>query len=190
MHPQRGSNRCPNRFERWSQWRPGNDSRFLFENAAINLDGSNQGFYIVNEEAYSKIDGLSKEYQQIGSFNKNHIPNLSDGHLNDYVSEIQVNCMTLDHLFKKNKIETLGLFLIDAEGYDWKILSQLDLKKYQPKIIVFEFCNLEEQEKQNAIAFLKEQYHIFSFRINMFCFQKEILKNSDFKKLESKLVND
>ena len=47
--------------------------------------------------------------------------------------------MTIEALFQKNDIKELSLLHIDAEGYDWKILSQLDLECFNPKIILFEF---------------------------------------------------
>jgi len=121
----------------------GNDLRFKFENAAINSDGLNQHFYIVDQDAYSKIPNLSEEYNQIGSFDENHISKLSNGQLKEFVV-----------------------------------------------IIVFEYCNLDEVEKKNAIEFLSDSYYVFSFRINLFCIRKEILKNQDFEKLSPKLIGN
>ncbi len=166
----------------------GEESRFIFENAGINANGTNQLFYTVNEAAFSEIPNLSEKYRQIGSFDKNHIPKLSKGKLNDYVTGIEVNCMTLEQLFQKNKIDGLDLFIIDAEGYDWKILSQLNLSKYQPAIINFEFCNLSDSEKQDSIDFLKEIYHVFEFRINFLCIKKDIIRPKDLNILKTRLV--
>jgi len=167
----------------------GSESRFKFENAGINADGSNQIFYSVNEEAFDKIPNLPHIYNQIGSFDKAHVLKLSEGNVDDYISETEVNCLTLEQLFQKNEINQLDILHIDAEGYDWKVLSQLDLNKYKPTIILFEFFGLKEEEKTAAIDFLKEDYYLFAFRIDFLCIKKDKIKPNDLKALESKLKN-
>ena len=139
----------------------GNEPRFKFENSAINEDGSKQFFYSVNKDAYDNIPNLSHNYKQISSFDKDHILKLSGGVVDKYITEIEVNCITLNQLFKKTGIESLDLFFIDAEGYDWKILSQLNLSQYKPVVIVFEYVNLNESERFQAINFLKYEILIF-----------------------------
>jgi len=106
-----------------------------------------------------------------------------------FIEELDVKCMSLDRLLEKHEIEKLDLIQIDAEGYDWKILSQLDLRKYKPEMIIFENANLEETEKKEAIAFLQEMYYVFSMRIDYMCIRRDKLKRNDMDILLSKLSN-
>lgn len=165
----------------------GSNSRFKFENAGINADGSNQTFYSVSEEAFEKIPNLPHIYNQIGSFDKSHVLKLSEGKIDNYITETEVNCLTLNQLFQKNEISDLDILHVDAEGYDWKVLSQLDLKKFKPTIILFEFFGLKEEEKSAAIDFLKEDYYLFAFRIDFLCIKKDKIREKDLKTLGSKL---
>ena len=73
-----------------------------------------------------------------------------------YGRMITVPCITLETLFNKHNISKFEILKIDAEGNDFKIINQLDLKKYQPKIIRCEWINLSESEQQILIQKFKE----------------------------------
>lgn len=165
----------------------GSSNRFKFENSAINETGASQIFFKIDEKAYVDIPDLSKEYEQIGSFSKAHVHKLASDKLQKYISEIEVNCLSLDELFKKHKITKVDLLQIDAEGYDWQIISQLNLNQFSPIIIVFEHVNLNHQEKEGAINYFSKQYHMFSLGINYLCVRKDKLTNRDFKSLIARM---
>ncbi|MBO0930069.1 FkbM family methyltransferase [Fibrella aquatilis] len=165
------------------------DSRFLFENAAIN-DGTNQVFYSVSEDANNYIANLPPWYDQLGSFNRGNIVHHLDGILEPYIIATDVNGLTLSQLLTKNKINRLDLLHIDTEGYDYKILSQLDLKTYNPTLILFEYVHLQDAEKAEALTFLKESYHIFRFRGDFLCFAKTKMSERDFTTLKEKLITE
>jgi FkbM family methyltransferase len=165
------------------------DSRFIFENVAIN-DGTNQVFYSVKEDANKQIANLPSWYDQLGSFKRENIIKHLDGILEPYILETNVRGLTLNQLLTKNNISNLDLLHIDTEGYDYKILSQLDLKKYNPTIILFEHQHLQDSEKKEAVIFLKENYYIFRFGGDFLCIAKNKLSKSDFVKLEERLINE
>ena len=167
----------------------GSSKRFKFENAGINDDGSQQKFYRIGENAFEEIPDLSENYKQIGSFSREHVEKLSTTEIIKFIEELDVNCMSLEKLLEKHKIETLDLIQIDAEGYDWKILSQLDLKKHKPEMIIFESKNLREEEKEEAIKFLQEAYYIISMRQDYMCIRRDKLKRSGLGVLSSRLAN-
>lgn len=150
----------------------GNNKRFKFENAAIN-NGFKQTFYYVRKEANMKLENLPDWYNQLGSFYKENIIKHLDGILEPFIEEMEIQGLTFNQLFKKNNIENVSLLHIDTEGYDWKILSQLDLKKYKPLIILFEYKHLSESEKQDAIRFLDINYFIFVFNGDYLCIRKD-----------------
>lgn len=157
--------------------------RFRFENSAINETGRNQIFYGIGDEAYESIPELSKDYKQIGSFSRDHVQKLSTKSLEKYIVESEVSCITFNDLLKKYEIKTIQLLQIDAEGYDWKILSQLKLNEYTPTLILFECVNLEDEEKKVAIKHLTNEYHMFLMGINYLCIRKDKLTSSDLRTL-------
>ncbi|MGP8198178.1 MAG: FkbM family methyltransferase [Limisphaerales bacterium] len=59
---------------------------------------------------------------------------------------VKVHCVTLAALFQKHKITDLDLFLVDAEGYDYKIMRQLLATPVYPAIIQFEHGAMTREE--------------------------------------------
>ncbi|MDI1322435.1 MAG: FkbM family methyltransferase [Algoriphagus sp.] len=171
----------PYLFERLKKNYPA-EPRFRFENAAIN-DGIKQVFYFVNIKEDGKLKNFPNWHDQLGSFNRANITNHLDGTLEPFIEEMEVDGLTLDDLFKKNGVENLKLLHLDTEGYDWKILSQLDLKKLQPAVLFFEHKHLSEAELAEASNFLEPEFHVFKFESDFLCLRKEILKKSDLRKL-------
>lgn len=158
----------------------GTNPRFSFENVVIN-DGSQQIFYWVREEAKESIPDLPDWYDQLGSFYKESILKHLNGILEPYIEETLLNGMTLTELLNKNKVDVIDIFHIDAEGYDWKILSQLNLKLFQPRIILFEHKHLMKTEVNESIAFLKPKYSIFKLGGDFICLNNDFFKKEEFK---------
>jgi FkbM family methyltransferase len=150
------------------------DSRFHFDNVAIN-DGSRQVFYYVNKDANKKLENLPNWYDQLGSFDKKHITKHLDGILEPFIEELEVKGVTLDQLFKSNHVDNLKLLHIDTEGYDWKVLKQLNLKKYTPDIILFEHEHLQGPEKEEAVEKFKNDYHIIELERDFLFVKKDII---------------
>ncbi|QHT69636.1 FkbM family methyltransferase [Rhodocytophaga rosea] len=153
------------------------DSRFRFENAAVN-DGSSQLFYWVQEDAISHVPDLPKGFDQLGSFDRNNITKHLDGKLEHYIVEASIQGITLQALFSKHSIDKLDILHIDTEGYDWKILSQLDLNKHSPLLILFEHINLSAVEKAQAIQFLKTRFYIVELEADFLCINRNTQKLS------------
>lgn len=172
----------------------GASERFTFENVGINSTGESQPFYSIKRSEIYKENGLSEKFNQIGSFDKNHVLNLGGqrlGHdkISALIEEVQVDCTTLQQLFDSNSIKALDALLIDAEGYDWQILKQLDLRVYQPAIIFFEYTNLTESGKHEAQSFLTDSYYLFKFGINLLCFSKSHTDPNDLRHLKKSALN-
>lgn len=164
------------------------DTRFRFERAAIN-DGSEQIFYSVRPEAKEHIPDLPDWYEQLGSFYKENILYHLNGVLEPYMEETVIKGMTLSQLFEKNDVTDLQLLHIDTEGYDWKVLSKLDLSKYKPAVILFEHKHLKRGERKASIKFLKKDYYIFALGADSFCLRKDVPKDNSWNGLQGKLMN-
>lgn len=153
----------------------GHDSRFTFERLAVN-DGSRQVFYSVNEEAKNDLPDLPVWYDQLNSFDKNNILKHLDGILKPYIEEMEIEGIRLQELLNRNGIQNLDLLHIDTEGYDWKILSQLNIRKYKPTIILYEHRHITIEERRASLNFLKRKYRIYNIGGDFICLSKAKVK--------------
>jgi len=96
-------------------------SRFTLENVAIGEAG-NMNFYWVDPKAKDHLPDLPYWYDQLGSFDRNHIVKHLDGVLEPYILSAEISCITLDTLLDRNTISDIGILHIDTEGmYNLKI---------------------------------------------------------------------
>ena len=70
--------------------------------------------------------------------------------------KIVVNTMKLPDFLKTNSIETIDVFVTDCEGYDWIVFEQLDLDKYDPKLIFLETHTLGDEQNTLLDSKLKK----------------------------------
>jgi len=145
--------------------------RFTFENVAIN-EGQSMNFYWVDPKAKETLTDLPYWYDQLGSFDKQHILKHFDGALEPYIRTEILEGINLITLLLRNSISSIDVLHIDTEGYDWKILSQLDLERFEPKFILFEQHHLSPKDRQEAIDFLAEKYCLFNVDIDMLAVNK------------------
>lgn len=116
----------------------------IFENVAIGDRDSVQKFYKVSDSFISDKPWIN----QLGSFNKEvilrHRKKIKG--IEKHIKVIDVQSMTFSSLYArhKNLMENIDVVHIDAEGYDYKILSQMDLKKMRPSIIIYEHIHLNK----------------------------------------------
>ena len=165
----------------------GSDVRFSFENVAIN-SGTQQTFYSVKEEAKADLPNLPPWYDQLGSFNKENILKHFDGILEPYIVEKQLSGLSLDELFYRNEIQEITLLHIDTEGYDWIILSQLNINKIKPKIILFEHKHLSNSERVDSVTFLKDEYIIYKLGPDFICILKSYINKHQLNELKGELI--
>ena len=114
-------------------------------------------------------DALPNWYDQLGSFDqqiilghKDRIPNIED-----YIVSAAVDCMSFNTLIEAHRISHIDLILIDAEGYDFQILQQIDFSRFAPELVIYEHIHLPADDKQRARALLTERgYVIFNGDMN------------------------
>jgi FkbM family methyltransferase len=133
-----------------------------FENSAIARNDGTTSFFCLRETD----DHLPHWYDQLGSMNRDHI--LSHEQyiptIKDYLIEEKVNCISFETLLRRHAIQgRIDLILIDTEGSDLEVLSQIDLKGHQVQFVVYEWVHLSANDKNAAILLLKKQgYSVFS----------------------------
>jgi FkbM family methyltransferase len=71
------------------------------------------------------------------------------------VTEI-VPCLSVATLLVRHQMDRFDLLVIDAEGWDWRLLRQFDLPRLQPKLILYEHQHLTPEERGQAHQFLAQ----------------------------------
>jgi FkbM family methyltransferase len=142
----------------------GTQPRFKFIQKAIGEGKSN--FYFIDKQAGLDLN-LPVWYDQLGSFNPNHIIKHFGESIKPYMRYIEINTINLNELFYDN----IDLLHIDVEGYDWNVLKQLDQTKYSPKVILFEHKHLSDSDYQLCKEFLN-RYELIRLEEDTICLNK------------------
>lgn len=97
--------------------------------------------------------------------------------IEDYIREVSFGVKNIDTILQSHNLqpEQLTILLIDTEGYDCKIMNDLNFGRIQPAVLIYEFkhCSSEELRRvhlkishlymyrklkldsENEVAFLK-----------------------------------
>jgi FkbM family methyltransferase len=150
----------PDLFARLKKNYEGNPG-LIFECAAIAESIGERTLYrLKNKEGAPSLplwaDGL-------GSFSKDVIMRHTDliPNIGEYLVMEQVAATPLMPLIEKHAIDKIDLLLIDAEGYDYQVLKQADLKTLQPDLIIYESKHLSSEDRAKAHVFLYESGYRF-----------------------------
>jgi FkbM family methyltransferase len=157
----------------------GQAARFRFENAAIASETGVLPFFSVSESARQNDPGLPPWCDQVGSFSRQHLVNHFGGALEPYIEELAVTALRFEDLLRKHGLAQFDLLHIDAEGFDWKILRQVDLTRQVPHVILFEHQHLTPEEKTAARKFLRGRYTISVIDRDWLCFRKDQAERTD-----------
>jgi FkbM family methyltransferase len=147
--------------------------RFRFENVAIGQRSGVTTFYYIDEAAKEHVPELPGWFYQLGSFDRDHISRHFGSAVNRLIDRFIVTAdvptLSLAALLERNNVDQIDLLHVDAEGYDWEIVRQLDLTRYNPEVILFEHKHLSIEAKSEARAFLQDRYRIMDFFPDYFC---------------------
>lgn len=134
-------------------------NNYYFEESAITSFDGPVIMLNVSRDAINKNDlhpgykGMSALYPLKNGFGSDYE---RDIHVKDNLSQnITVNGITFSTLLSKHNIKEFDVFICDAEGHDWEIFKQIDLKQYRPKVIRLEYMNLNSTEQSDLINKLK-----------------------------------
>lgn len=129
----------------------GGAAKFVFENVAVSAKEEKRKFYYVDEKAKTDLgEQIPPWYDQLGSFEREHILKHLDGILEPYIVDVEIDCIPLSEILKRNAVESLDLVHIDTEGFDYQVLKQLDLDALTPRIVLFEHKHLSAEEQELA----------------------------------------
>lgn len=134
----------------------GGGARFVFENVAIGEQRGHARFYYVSEAAKAVLgERLPYWYDQLGSFDRNHIVKHLDGLLEPYIVEVELPCVPVQDILDRNAVTRVDLLHIDTEGYDYHVLSQFDFTRYRPTVVLFEHKHLSAAVREQAQALMR-----------------------------------
>lgn len=135
----------------------GDSDRIKFENVAIGTRTESRPFFYVAEDAKRLFgDELPFWYDQLGSFDKHHILKHLDGALEPYIVSEPVQCVPLEDVLSRNRVERIDLIHIDTEGFDYEVLRQIDFRRFRPAVILFEHEHLTASDAIEAERLLLE----------------------------------
>jgi FkbM family methyltransferase len=124
-----------------------------YENSAVAEHNGTTQMLTINQEAvddgkvHACFGGMSAIYPP-----RNGLASDLDAEtVRQFGQLIEVPCMTLQTLLAKHQILAFDIFCIDAEGWDLKILRQLDFSVWRPKLIRIEYINLSDEEKLEVV---------------------------------------
>lgn len=125
-----------------------------FENVGIVEKAGIYDFFYIKDITAADPDW----YPQISSFDRETFYRNIEGEkeIDNRVGVTQIKGISFDDLAAKYSLNQVDLIMIDTEGYDYKILSTINLTRYNPKIVVFEYEWLTTHEVKKATRQLKE----------------------------------
>lgn len=104
----------------------------------------------------------------IASFDRGHVFEHARriGMSNDVIVEEPVECTTLDGILSLSE-QKPDILKVDTEGYDYEVLSMLDLAKYQPTIIRFEHLHMSNNQYEALMGrFIAVGYKFIADKMN------------------------
>lgn len=90
--------------------------RFRFENGSIGERVGVRAFYYVDQAAKEHDPELSYWFDQLGSFDRDHIGRHFGSALNRFIVSMDVPRFSLPGLLERNNVDKIDLLHVDAEG--------------------------------------------------------------------------
>lgn len=135
-------------------------ARFALEQVAVGPRASRSTFYYVGEEAREVFSDLPNWFDQLGSFDRQHILKHLDGILEPFIMEMEVEVLPLSEILQRNHIQDCHLLHIDTEGYDYQVLRTLDFSVTSPVAIFIEHKHLGGSERKELMRLLHKHSYI------------------------------
>lgn len=132
----------------------------IFENAAIaECSGAGTMYRIPTQTVQEKK--LPRWSLQAGSFFPDRNA-LAWDDIRPHVIQETVACLSLPDLLAKHHVKELHVLQLDAEGYDYRILRQLDFRRFRPCIINLEIVNMTRSELGHCKQLLDKHQYLYA----------------------------
>jgi FkbM family methyltransferase len=153
----------------------GSSHRFMFEQSAVGTTNGRLSFYHLDEDRARLSPHWRDHFDRIGSLNQsNLIFNLGDcaDAMTPYITETDVNVLSVDSLLKKWKIDWIDALIVDAEGCDWGITRQVLERRIRPRVVVFEHTHFSIPDRAASFKALELDYSIEQLERDYVCLLK------------------
>jgi len=140
----------PQLFERLKENYSGVDGPILVNAALSPINGKTTFYRIRMDEKMPNWCALLGSFRrEVILSNKNDVPEIET-----HIVEDRIESISFHSLVARYKPPRIDLIVIDTEGYDLEILRQLDLIRFRPDLIVYEYKHLNERERTIAADLL------------------------------------
>jgi FkbM family methyltransferase len=136
--------------------------RYCFEQVAIGAPAGEATFYYVDPNAIQTIPTLPEWFDQLGSFDRNHIVKHLDGVLEPFIIGCKVRVRPLADVLMQRRIQDVHLLHVDTEGHDYEVLKTVDFAHHAPLSIYVEHVHLSDAHKTEMLHLLRK--HGYSVR--------------------------
>lgn len=98
-------------------------------------------------------------YDQIGSFDRDQVLKSREEipGLDELLTATDVRCTSLTSLLENNGVQSIQILHTDLEGYDSKVLRQIDFSRWSPDLILYENKHLPPDERDSTVRLLASE---------------------------------
>ncbi len=132
----------------------------IFENVAIANHAGDKKMHRIPTQTVHDLK-LPRWGLEAGSFFSDRTA-LAWEEIRPHVVEEAVTCLKLSDLISKHRVSQIDVLQLDAEGYDYQILKQLNFAKFRPHIIHLEIVNMTNAELANCKQLLDKQKYLYA----------------------------
>ena len=148
----------------------------FFENVAISDNNQIKYLYKIKSDKISLYDD---HVRGLNSFEFNHL--IKHGVKAQHIEKEEIKSLQIKDLIKKYNLNNLDLLMIDAEGYDARIVSDFIKNTNLRPFIIFEYIHIKNLELKRLVDQLKiKKYNSIMVNENVFCFPEEFNLQSSF----------
>lgn len=145
----------------------------IFENIAIAEYITKKSLYRIDP---AMLDQFPEWAAGCGTFVENSKNIATKPEMKNHIIAQEVETIPLETLLTKHNVSAIDMLQIDTEGYDYKVLSQVDFSRYKPLVINMEFVHLTDEEKMSTYALLNEQGYAYrTHHLDILAAQKSFL---------------
>ena len=141
------------------------EQRFSVVQSAVGIRGLKQFYYVF--ESAKELPDLPPWFDQLGSFDVQHILKHLAGRLKPYITSREIFVETLREVLEVRRIEKVDFLQIDTEGSDLIVLKSLD-GFLKPKAILIEHVHLSESNRAELLGLLTPDYDVVDLSRDFF----------------------
>lgn len=121
--------------------------RFAVATVAISNSPGVRPFFIVSDDAPHVLPAVPFWWNQLGSFDRQHIVKHLSGSLEPFVESIDVVTRRLRDVLQQRRVDRVSVLQIDTEGSDLDVLQSLDLDRVRPDVVLVEHSHLSPRDR-------------------------------------------